>query len=195
MQQKGRSMVEMLGVLAIIGVLSAGGLAGYSKAMYQHRLNKQAEQIGYILDNSAVLHSQGIDLSTVPYYAKTFFNSIGAIPKEMVKDDSYFIYDSFKNQVLLYRNRSCATCPHYFGLRVVIKKNAYDICINLYKQAVPRADFLMETLFVKSNENVSGQHTNYVTRNVLKTLTINRMQELCSVCDDASSCHFYFIWS
>ena len=27
--QSGRSMVEMLGVLAIIGVLSAGGLAGY----------------------------------------------------------------------------------------------------------------------------------------------------------------------
>ena len=74
--QKGRSMVEMLGVLAIIGVLSAGGLAGYSKAMYQHRLNKQAEQIGYILENSAVLHSQGIDLSTVPYYAKTFFKGV-----------------------------------------------------------------------------------------------------------------------
>ena len=31
--QIGRSMVEMLGVLAIIGVLSVGGIAGYSKAM------------------------------------------------------------------------------------------------------------------------------------------------------------------
>ncbi len=195
MHQKGRSMVEMLGVLAIIGVLSAGGLAGYSKAMYQHRLNKQAEQIGYILDNSAVLHSQGIDLSAVPYYAKNFFNSLGVIPKEMVKDNSAFVYDSFQNQVLLYRNRSCETCAYYFGLRVQIKKDAYDICVNLYKQAVPRADFLLETLFVKYNENVSGQHTNYVTRNALKTLTINRMQELCSVCDDASTCHFFFIWS
>ncbi len=29
----GRSMVEMLGVLAIIGVLSVGAVAGYSKAM------------------------------------------------------------------------------------------------------------------------------------------------------------------
>ena len=29
----GRSMVEMLGVLAIIGVLSVGAIAGYSKAM------------------------------------------------------------------------------------------------------------------------------------------------------------------
>ena len=32
-QAQGRSMVEMLGVLAIIGVLSVGAIAGYSKAM------------------------------------------------------------------------------------------------------------------------------------------------------------------
>ncbi len=31
--EKGRSMVEMLGVLAIIGVLSTAGIAGYTKAM------------------------------------------------------------------------------------------------------------------------------------------------------------------
>ncbi len=38
----GRSMVEMLGVLAIIGVLSVGAIAGYSKAMMKYKLNKQA---------------------------------------------------------------------------------------------------------------------------------------------------------
>jgi len=37
--QIGRSMIEMLGVLAIIGVLSVGGLAGYSKAMNKAKLN------------------------------------------------------------------------------------------------------------------------------------------------------------
>ena len=38
----GRSMVEMLGVLAIIGVLSVVAIAGYSKAMMKYKLNKQA---------------------------------------------------------------------------------------------------------------------------------------------------------
>lgn len=38
--QQGRSMIEMLGVLAIIGVLSVGGIAGYSKAMEMWRINK-----------------------------------------------------------------------------------------------------------------------------------------------------------
>ena len=40
----GRSMVEMLGVLAIIGVLSVGAMSGYSKAMMKYKLNKQIGQ-------------------------------------------------------------------------------------------------------------------------------------------------------
>ena len=35
--ESGRSMIEMLGVLAIIGVLSIGGLAGYTMAMNRWR--------------------------------------------------------------------------------------------------------------------------------------------------------------
>ncbi len=37
--ESGRSMVEMLGVLAIIGVLSVGGIAGYTMAMNRHKAN------------------------------------------------------------------------------------------------------------------------------------------------------------
>ncbi len=50
-QQSGRSMIEMLGVLAIIGVLSVGGIAGYSKAMMKYRINKTIEQITLISGN------------------------------------------------------------------------------------------------------------------------------------------------
>ena len=39
-QQSGRSMVEMLGVLAIIGVLSIGGIAGYTLSMRRYRANQ-----------------------------------------------------------------------------------------------------------------------------------------------------------
>jgi len=38
-QESGRSMVEMLGVLAIIGVLSIGGIAGYMLSMNRFRAN------------------------------------------------------------------------------------------------------------------------------------------------------------
>ena len=44
----GRSMIEMLGVLAIIGVLSVGGIAGYSKAMEKIHINKIVNMISDI---------------------------------------------------------------------------------------------------------------------------------------------------
>ena len=47
----GRSMIEMLGVLAIIGVLSVGGIAGYSKAMQMYKLNKWKSDFIYMMTN------------------------------------------------------------------------------------------------------------------------------------------------
>ena len=43
--QSGRSMVEMLGVLAIVGVLSIGGIMGYSYGMDKYRANEATNQI------------------------------------------------------------------------------------------------------------------------------------------------------
>ncbi len=45
----GRSMIEMLGVLAIIGVLSVGGIQGFSKAMETYQSHKQLEQINSLI--------------------------------------------------------------------------------------------------------------------------------------------------
>lgn len=50
-EQTGRSMVEMLGVLAIIGVLSVGGISGYSKAMAKYKLTRAQDQITMLLMN------------------------------------------------------------------------------------------------------------------------------------------------
>ena len=49
-RQTGRSMVEMLGVLAIIGVLSVGGISAYSKAMAKFKLTKAQDQISMIVE-------------------------------------------------------------------------------------------------------------------------------------------------
>ena len=45
----GRSMIEMLGVLAIIAVLTVGGIAGYSKAMKKYQANKVVSEIIQVL--------------------------------------------------------------------------------------------------------------------------------------------------
>ena len=56
-EQSGRSMVEMLGVLAIIGVLSVGGIAGYSKAMAKYRTNKTIDQVSMLITNIRTLYA------------------------------------------------------------------------------------------------------------------------------------------
>ena len=54
--ESGRSMVEMLGVLAIIGVLSIGGIAGYTMAMNRYRANEvlNAAQMVSVVAQSSV---------------------------------------------------------------------------------------------------------------------------------------------
>ena len=51
-------MIEMLGVLAIIGVLSVGGIAGYSKAMLKYKTNKTIDQITMLTTNIRTLYAQ-----------------------------------------------------------------------------------------------------------------------------------------
>ena len=81
----GRSMVEMLGVLAIIGVLSIGAISGYSKAMFKYKLNKQAEQISSIVA-AAYTYLGKIDYASnyASYmYIIDYFMKLNLIPPEM----------------------------------------------------------------------------------------------------------------
>jgi type II secretory pathway pseudopilin PulG len=54
--QSGRSMIEMLGVLAIVGVLSAGGIAGYSMAMANYKATTLNEKVLAISQQARVLY-------------------------------------------------------------------------------------------------------------------------------------------
>ena len=93
--QLGRSMIEMLGVLAIIGVLSIGGIAGYSKAMTKHNINKAIEQISMIITNVQTLFSNTNDYSTLR--EKAF--SLGVFPDDMEKIDERSAYNVFGQEV------------------------------------------------------------------------------------------------
>ena len=93
--QLGRSMIEMLGVLAIIGVLSIGGIAGYSKAMTKHNINKAIEQISMIITNVQTLFSNTNDYSALREKAL----SLGIFPDDMEKIDERSAYNVFGQDV------------------------------------------------------------------------------------------------
>ena len=52
-------MIEMLGVLAIVGVLSAGGIAGYSMAMQSYKTNQLIERIQLVSSRVRTVYKTG----------------------------------------------------------------------------------------------------------------------------------------
>ena len=80
-KQFGRSMIEMLGVLAIIGVLSIGGLLGYRRAVNNHQANQildDANRLAFVVMESNQAFEPynnitGLDFTqTSPYFMNAF---------------------------------------------------------------------------------------------------------------------------
>ena len=87
-------MVEMLGVLAIIGVLSVGGISGYSKAMAKYKLTKAQDQITMLLMNIRTAYA------TSPSYSGLTTQSAGdynLAPNEMVVKNASGTTSALKN--------------------------------------------------------------------------------------------------
>ena len=186
-------MIEMLGVLAIIGVLTIGSITGYSRAMRRHLLNKQREQISYIL-SAAKTHRDILDISPNPtLYLKPIFETFGWIPEEMIKDDSIYIYDVFKNSIAMYYHRQ----SHYMYLYINIRdNNAFEQCLNLYQTIMPFHDFLWLTEVHEGNAYKNEIYGDKYCKksNCIKDLTPAKMSQLCQVCKDKNSCGFLVFW-
>ena len=89
--ENGRSMVEMLGVLAIIGVLSVGGIAGYSKAMNKYKINKTTDQVSMLVANIRTLFSSQGDYAGLSNGQAIKF---GVVPNDMYTASSNNTYAS-----------------------------------------------------------------------------------------------------
>ena len=57
--ERGRSMVEMLGVLAVIGVLTVGGIYGYTFAMSKHKANEAASLVSVVKEEMDAAVAKG----------------------------------------------------------------------------------------------------------------------------------------
>ena len=193
----GRSMVEMLGVLAIIGVLSVGAIAGYSKAMMKYKLNKQAEQISWLLNAlyrykdllGQTTHSE----SFVPYLKK-----LGEIPQEMIKDNTTTLYDTFGLRYGIYTNGCLPTC-NYADLMINITDTYqnFDICNNIIETSKAFAEQLDHINFWQTKNDdtyaglyIFGNKRCYNNSQCLKNLNKNDIYNICQLCADKKGCSF-----
>ncbi len=196
----GRSMVEMLGVLAIIGVLSVGAIAGYSKAMLKYKLNKQADQITFIMDN-LLIHADEFsrdrgNISTDPGKFMSLIKKMNIIPDEMIRtDNDVSIYDALGNQTKVeYVKEQVGT---YFSMNIVVSKRDIDVCFNIAKLMQQRSASLWHFSFLLDGGTIlATDGDEYCTdnRDCLKDLKLTDMQEYCRTCQQSGYCRIGFSW-
>ena len=207
MRENGRSMVEMLGVLAIIGVLSVGAIAGYSKAMMKYKLNKQIGQINTLL-NAALSYKDSLCFGEISQQQALlpYFSKLNLIPPEMfmsanVYGHDRYLYDVFKNQIFpcLYPNLKIGA----IAIKLISRNTPKtDICLNLLNIAKEYSSNLLDIQInngiyysVYGDDFCSKQNN----KPCLKNLTISQMQKYCMLLEDfeetnMTSWQFYFRW-
>ncbi len=92
-KQSGRSMIEMLAVLAIVGVLSISALVGFTYMMNKHRANETIQDVMLRGTNVSMIDE---NYATKPAGHKFRFAGLGDgvfYAMETIKDDgaSYYV--------------------------------------------------------------------------------------------------------
>ena len=194
----GRSMVEMLGVLAVISVLSVGILAGYSKAMMQYKLNKHLEQINELVDmvltNEELLHGS---LTHATYaYITSLIVKLSGIPDGMtyLEDRGIYLQDIFKNYIGLAEVNGDNV--HYVYMFAYFNKEFPQSCVNLFKIAKERSLWVSSVL-INGSSVYYGDKECQNNQRCLADITISTMNDLCKNCviTQNNSCVFEINWN
>lgn len=122
-EQTGRSMVEMLGVLAIVGVLSVGGITGYTKAMAKFKIGKTQDQIMNVINNVRSLY--GTESSYDGLSDDTMI-AANIAPKDMIRGT--ILVNAFGGQVAV---APAGTAGNNEGFVVELNHLPSEVCIAL----------------------------------------------------------------
>ena len=198
-REYGRSMIEMLGVLAIIGVLSVGGIAGYSKAMEKFKVNKLVEEYANLMfglmqhiDYFTPLRTEGEYQGR--YYLTDTIQSLDLVPACWQKHGSgQGFIDSSGNMISIFTRNKRIT----FDLRLgateiddsgdrIIKSFSNKLCFELFNNMLQP---LHSSLFYAGIwKNKSAGITYYGDKycgaddRCLRDMTLSDIQSLCNSC-------------
>ena len=205
--ESGRSMIEMLGVLAIIGVLSVGGIAGYSKAMMKYRINKTIEQITLIAGNVRAFfgpQKNYIGVECYGYYCdatdgckgsdgsvdssgspNTDYNGCPIIKKAKILPDEMITLDSTGKKIIAITNP--------FGGKINLNKNSrtgsdYQ-AFEIYLSGLPQEACIELATYDWTS---AGAYIIYLNDSVYEKVPVD-LSIATEVCDgDESELSFYF---
>lgn len=203
--QLGRSMVEMLGVLAIIGVLSVGAIAGYSKAMHKHKLNQHAQATTFLINNFL----QAKETLPKPAAGSTLYygeilQKLNLLPDGIKYVSNSTLRDNYFNiSMTPYHNRvnnqDFGGIGFNFGSKA---NNMADVCRNIIFAAKENSSnlWLLETGKSTSGSTTYSGHIygdkycDGKTKKCLNAVTLQETEKLCQVCEEGFSCNLYVLY-
>ena len=199
--ENGRSMVEMLGVLAIIGVLSAGALAGYSKAMMHHKLNKHTDEISYLLAN-VIFNSDKLEHGSFRLIPE--LKEIGAFTWnpdiKLSNSGNPYVLDSLHNKIFF--ENYFAQNGQGFAVEIelvqsdFLSRTCYNY-INIFKNLAQDLDMI----YAVKRSSAGREKNTYAGKTCtsgkcLATMTNTDIINLCqNACSGSTSCSLYALWN
>lgn len=205
--QCGRSMIEMLGVLAIIGVLSVGGIQGFSKAMEMYHWNKALREWD-ILVNTMVKYKSELHINNNPPEGESKLSLIpilkatGDLPDDMpTEENDSYLMDALGNRLRIYSHNT-----GYIGIGYFATKNNYTACrmfltigSRYYNIADKIQIYTIDDNPAKKNNHFYGVKECTVGRQsqCLENLNVAKISNICrnnTVCTDAKTCRFLMYW-
>lgn len=201
-ENSGRSMIEMLGVLAIVGILSIGGIRGYEHTMLKYKLIKQTEhfnELFNVMDTylNQLIYADKKFVSLIPVFEK-----IGAIPTGwQIKND--YIYDEFNHHLAIKTNDCTPACKGTVITYYMSQKVNFAICNNLMQLAISNSYSLnrYHTQYTTDDSPSAGyantfygDNACYGTRKCIRDITITDIVKMCKTCEEKKTCAFIFAW-
>lgn len=209
--QFGRSMIEMLGVLAIIAVLTVGGIVGYSKAMLKWQVNQQIEIISQLLNTMIQYReSLGRDLQNGTSYQSLMpmFVSTGNMPDTLTEypeklsdgtwyQDRYgFLYDVRYGMILWDGNGNVLSgSESSINIRLpkagsFLTNTSYEFCVAALNFAKANSRDIWRTSVWRFSSNSKARvNFNY---GAITQLTATQISNACKSCSGNDSiCKIY----
>ena len=202
--QCGRSMIEMLGVLAIIGVLSVGGIAGYTKAMETIKSNQQREAIAELLYKMVEIKSL-LDRNMETQYLAEVMYALNEIPKNYTYNKPFSLYDIDRNLVFIQygidptNGNTLRYALYVFFAQRPKEMNKYirNYCYNLALVASSITDEVKSiyVYYAGNEEKPNGYGKTIFTAKSLKNISVAEIYQICgkSFPDDVSGVSHFTI--
>lgn len=202
--QAGRSMIEMLGVLAIIGVLSVGGIAGYSQAMTKYKVNRTIDEYmhlfrGLIEHEDSLKKLPGAEIDGAGPGIAEFIKASNLVPETWrKKSGDYYLVDSngFNLRTLLSNKR------YLLELYLeVYQKEGYatrsfsgQLCTAMFRDVFKPLQGTMFNAWVRASKGTAVKyygekfcHKN--GRQCLSKLTLADINAACDGCKGSAGCY------